>query len=214
MPFRTTPFVNDQFYHLFNRGVNKQPIFSNDSDYRRFLEIIAYYMFSGPKPSFSQHQRFQIKSFQSNPKIVEIISYCLMSNHFHFLIRQLQDGGIHEFMRKACNSYVKYYNTKHKRVGPLFQAEFKAVMIENDDQLMHLSRYIHLNPYVGGLTKDVSSFPYSSYRTFVGTENNKLCNTKPVLSLFSSKEDYKNFVHDQKDYAIQLEQLKHLLHEE
>lgn len=164
MPYRLTNFANQNFYHVFNRGVNKQEIFNNPDDYEHFFQTIFYYQFSGPKPRFSTHRRFRIKDFTKNPKILEIICYCLMPNHFHFLLRQVKNGGITEFISKISNSYTKYFNTKYKRVGPLLQGEFKAVTIETDEQLLHVSRYIHLNPFVAELVEDLNLFPYSSFR--------------------------------------------------
>ena len=134
-----------------------------------------------------------------------------MPNHFHLLLKQLNDGGVQEFIRKVSNSYSKYFNTKNKRVGPLFQGEFKAVTIESDEQLLHVSRYIHLNPYVSGLVKDLKDFRYSSYLDFIGLRNDTLCNKKVILSFFKSSKEYKDFVSDQKSYGIELERIKHLL---
>lgn len=114
-------------------------------------------------------------------------------------------------MQKTLNSYTKYFNTKNKRVGSLFQGTFKAVPIESDEQLMHVSRYIHLNPYVSGLTQDLKLYPYSSYLSYIGLEENLLCTPEPVLSFFKNANDYENFVIGHKDYAKELEIMKHLL---
>lgn len=212
MPYRLTSFINQSFYHIFNRGVNKQEIFNNPSnDYERFLQTIFYYQFSGPKPQFSTHKRFRVKDFSNNPKIVDIICYCLMPNHFHFLLRQIKEGGITEFISKVSNSYTKYFNTKHKRIGPLFQGEFKAVPIETDMQLLHVSRYIHLNPFVSGLVKNLAVYPYSSYKSFTEPASVGFCIIKPVLDFFKNPKEYKKFINDHKDYAQELEKIKHLL---
>lgn len=211
MPYRLIPFVNDHYYHVFNRGVEKRKIFLNDRDYQQFLQTLYYYQFRGPKPRFSTHKRFPSVNFDKNPKIVEIICYCLMPNHFHFLIKQLENAGVSEFVNKISNSYTKYFNTKHNRVGHLFQGTFKAVPVETDEQLVHLSRYIHLNPYVSELVKDLESFPYSSYNDFIKGTDNKLCNSGAILSLFKDVKEYKNFIKDQESYALELERMKELL---
>ena len=211
MPYRLNPFVTDNYYHVFNRGVEKRIIFTSNRDYQRFLQTLYYYQFSGPKPSFSTHKRFRKKDFSNNPKIVEIICYCLMPNHFHLLIKQVNEKGVEEYMRKVLNSYTKYFNTKHKRVGPLFQGQFKSVSIDTDEQLLHLSRYIHLNPYVAGLTKDLTSFVNSSYLDFIGLRENSLCSPQFILDFFKSKQDYQSFVNDHSSYALELERIKHLL---
>lgn len=186
------------------------PIFSHWSDYTRFLKTVQYYQVAGPKPKFSNITKDKLLLFSSNPKIVEIICYCLMPNHFHFLLRQLQDGGVSEFISKVSNSYTKYVNTKQNRVGPLLQGEFKAVLVESDDQLIHVNRYIHLNPVVSFISKDLESYPWSSYLEYIDKSQNNYCSKEEILSFFPNIEAYKQFVLDQQDYAKTLEQIKHL----
>lgn len=214
MPYRSTPLVNENTYHVYNRGVERRLIFSNDRDYQRLLQTLYYYQFEGPKPAFSTHHRFKIKDFSHNPKIVEIQCYCLMPNHFHLIIRQVKENGISEYMRKVVDSYAKYYNTKNRRVGPLFQSVFKAVLVEDDNQLLHLSRYIHLNPFVGNIVSNLEFYQYSSYRYYIGLSSDHLCITDTVLSNFMRRNDYKEFVEGHGDYARELEIMKHLLFEE
>lgn len=214
MPSRQIPFINQSFYHIFNRGNNKQDIFLNERDYQRFLETLFYYQFIGPKPRFSTHKRFKIKDFSKNPKIVEVICCCLMPNHFHLLLKQTMENGIFEYMSKILNSYTKYFNTKHGRSGRLMGSEFKSVYIDTDEQLLHVSRYIHLNPYVSNVIKDLKLFPYSSYITFIGLEKNPLYVTEPILDFFTEENTYEKFVTDHQDYAKSLKLSKHLLIDE
>lgn len=209
MPYRKIPLVNGQIYHIFNRGVAKLPIFNNERDYRRFLESIYYYQFHGPKPQFSQLKRYKNFNFEKNGRIVELLCYCLMPNHFHFLLKQIHEGGISEFVRKLANSYTKYFNTKHKRVGPLLQGQFKAVRIESDEQLIHVSRYIHLNPTSSFLVKDLRTYAWSSYSDYVGVTSESICQMEEILSMFKNRKNYEQFVLDQKDYAKTLELIKH-----
>lgn len=211
MPYRPTPFVSENFYHLFNRGVEKRIIFSDSRDYQRFLQTLYYYQFSGPKPRFSTHKKFKIKDFSHNPKIIDIICYCLMPNHFHLLIRQVKNGGVQEFVQKVINSYTKYYNTRHNRVGHLFQGVFKAVPAETNEQFLHVSRYIHLNPYVSNLTNNLETYQYSSYPAFIRQINDTLCVKEPILNFFKDKTEYETFVSDHANYAKEIESFKHLL---
>src|SRR3989344_6077012 len=146
MPSRIIPFINNHFYHIYNRGSEKRPIFENQRDYQRFLKTLIYYQIEGPKPRFSKFPSLAITKLDENRKLVEILAYCLMPNHFHLLLKQVRDKGITEFLSNLSNSYTKYYNTKYNRVGHLFQSEFKAVIMESNEQLLHVSRYIHLNP--------------------------------------------------------------------
>lgn len=210
MPARIIPLVNDQFYHVYNRGVEKRRIFENRRTYTRFLQTINYYRLEGPKPKFSNF--IQYKSFEPNPdkKVVDIICYCLMPNHFHFLVKQLKEGGISEFISKLANSYTKFYNIKFDRVGPLLQGQFKAVLIESDEQLVHVSRYIHLNPASSFLVKKPEDYEWSSYNEYLN--NNKgVCSKEEILNFFKSAADYKKFVDDQIAYAQELKLIKHQL---
>ena len=213
MPSRITPFVNNYFYHVYNRGSERRQIFGSRRDHQRFVKTINYYQFLGPKPKFSHFSQFQ--TFKPNPakKIVDVICFCLMPNHFHFLLKQLVDGGITEFVSKVSNSYTKYYNIKYNRVGPLMQGEFKSVLVESGEQLIHLSRYIHLNPRVSLITKDLDSYEWSSYKEYLG-EVGGFCAKQEILSLFKNKEAYQQFVLDQVDYGERLEQIKHQVLEE
>lgn len=215
MPGRSTPLVNDYFYHIFNRGSEKRNIFMQPRDYKRFLQTVRYYQFSGPKPKFSQFTKTKLNSLKTlvEAKLIDIFCYCLMPNHFHFLLRQRQENGIAIFMSQISNSYTKYFNTKYERIGALLQGVFKSVPIETDEQLIHVSRYIHLNPVVSGLVKKLEHYLWSSYGEYI-TGREGLCSTKEILNLFSSREQYRQFVEDQIDYATSLEIIKHQLIDE
>ena len=211
MPRRQTPLVNNEFYNIFNRGVEKRSIYTNTWDYKRFLKSCYYYQFLGPKPSLSKFVKSDLGLFQplAENKMVEIICYCFMPNHFHLLIRQLKDRGASLFLGQLLNSYTKYFNTKYSRIGSLFQGTFKAVRMETDEQLIHLSRYIHLNPIVSGLAANLELWPWSSYFEFMSKPN--LCSITEILSFFSSPEKYREFLKDQIDYGTTLEIIKHQL---
>ena len=209
MSARRTPLVTGEYYHIFNRGVAKMQIFNNFHDYNRFIKTMLYYAVEGPKPRLSIFA--PTTTILNDNKIVDIICYCLMPNHFHFLLKQKRDGGITEFISKLSNSYTKYFNVKNERVGPLLQGEFKSVHVDTDEQLIHLSRYIHLNPLVGYVTKNLDDYRWSSYPEYTGEVDRKTCAKEIVLDLFKSKEDYINFVLDQADYAKTLEAIKHQL---
>ena len=144
--------------------------------------------------------------------MVEILCYCLMPNHFHFLLRQLKERGITRFMTRFTDSYAKYFNTKHKRNGPLFQGRFKAVRIEDDNQLLHVSRYIHLNPVVSYVVSvdQLDAYPWSSMGEYLGLHKNQLSNKDLILGQFKDAKAYRSFVHDQIDYAKTLQAIEHL----
>lgn len=210
MPSRIIPFASGEYYHIFNRGVAKMPIFLNMRDYKRFTKTVLYYQLEGPKPKFSNFSPLKTK-LNLNKKIVEIICYCLMPNHFHFLLRQNRDLAITEFISKLSNSFTKYFNTKNKRVGPLFQGEFKAVHIESNEQLIHVSRYIHLNPLINYVVKDILEYRWSSYPEYAGIEGAQKCMKGTILGQFNSAKEYVRFVLDQEGYGRELERIKHQL---
>lgn len=213
MPFRIIPLVSGQFYHVYNRGVEKRLIFNNRRDYSRFIQTTKYYQLNGPKPKFSNFFKYQIFKPDLNKKIVNIVCYSLMPNHFHFLIKQLKDGGVSEFVSKLSNSYTKYFNIKNNRVGPLLQGPFKAVLIESEEQLIHVSRYIHLNPLVSHLVKGLDQHDWSSWREYTGNIQG-FCSKEEILTFFKTSEYYRQFVLDHADYAERLESIKHKLLEE
>lgn len=204
------PLVNGEYYHIFNRGVAKMNIFRNSYDSQRFLKTMLYYQILGPKPRFSLFTPTTNPLDQSK-KIVEIICYALMPNHFHFLLKQLVDKGITEFISKLSNSYTKYFNTHSKRVGPLLQGEFRSVLIESNEQLLHLSRYIHLNPSVSGLGDNLEEYPWSSYLEYIGSNTQEVCSKSIILDQFKSPKHYQQFVLDQESYGRELEIIKHKL---
>lgn len=210
MPGRSIPLVNGEFYHLFNRGSNKQNIFLRPRDYQRFIQTFYYYQFIGPKPSFSKFTKHKLTTFKplSENRLVEVHCYCLMPNHFHFLVRQMKNNGISIFLSQISNSYTKYFNLKYDKVGALLQGVFKSVRIESDEQLIHLSRYIHINPQVSGLAKNINDYPWSSLSEYTSACSG-ICLTNSILEYFSTKEEYKKFLEDQIEYGETLEALKH-----
>lgn len=210
---RKVPLVTGEFYHVFNRGVAKMQIYNTAYDYTRFLKTMVYYSIEGPKPRFSVFSP-TTSTIDPSKKIIEIICYCLMPNHFHLLLKQLRDGGITEFMSKLSNSYTKYINVKNGRIGPLLQGDFKSVHIEADEQLLHVNRYIHLNPLVGYITENLDIYKWSSYPAYINFAKDEICSKDIILSNFKSIDSYKKFVLDQVDYAKKLESIKHLLLDE
>lgn len=223
MPIRKTPLVINHYYHLYNRSVAKVPIFRTKKDYVRTTEVLNYYRFDNLSYSYSalkklskERQKIILKTLkEKNKKLVEIVCFCLMPNHFHFLLKQKQEKGIMIFIRNFQNSYAKYFNIKYQRTGSLFQNSFKAVLIEDDNQLLHLSRYIHLNPYsslIIGKKKDLLGYSWSSFPQFLGKKKG-FCQPKIILDKFNSIKDYEKFVLDRADYQKSLEEIKHLIHE-
>lgn len=221
MPRRLTPLVNGEVYHVFNRGVNKQPIFNSKRDYSRAIEVLKYYMIPNLPIRYSRFIRLSLeernillKKVDKKEKLVDLISYCFMPNHFHFLFKQNIENGISKLMRNFQISYTRFINTKYDRIGPLLQGQFQAVHIEDDNQLFHVSRYIHLNPYTSYILKDTSEltfYPWSSFPEYLGLRDIEICSKLLILFNFADIEKYKEFVFNQADYQRKLEDIKHLI---
>ncbi|MDR1969789.1 MAG: transposase [Candidatus Nomurabacteria bacterium] len=177
---------DDQFYHVYNRGINKMEIFLGEDDYNYFEKLLTRGL--SKEKIYDQFSR-QYSNFAGD---VEVHSYCLMPNHFHFLLKQKNAGSIEKFMRSINGAYSMCFNRKYKRRGPLFESRYKAVLVKTDPQLTHVSRYIHLNP-IGYRIWD-----HSSYSDFV-YEPREWVTTDFVLDMFPSKKAYLDYVDDYED---------------
>lgn len=217
---RKIVFANDYYYHIFNRGVERRITFSTKRDYARAIDLLYFYNFVDIPVRYSRYQVLpsDIQSNHSQAMIhsgnlVEIISYCLMPNHFHLLLKQKVDRGIITFLANFTNAYTKYFNTKEDRPGALFQGRFKGVFVETDEQMLHLTRYIHLNPIIASLVtyKTLNQYPWSSYPAYINKANDKLINQDTLSMIRKFIPDYPAFVEDQISYAKELDKIKHLL---
>ena len=207
-------FVNQSYYHLYNRGVAKQKIFSEMNDCLRLLKTFGFYLDDAHKTKLSEISKKEFKIINlTEPKkpLVEIICFCLMPNHFHLLIKQLIDNGISTFIRRSLDSYTRYYNRKHDRVGPLFQGRFKSVPVESDEYILHLSRYIHLNPFSNKLAAEADEYPWSSYNNYLRNQRTRICHPKFLLDLLGSTKEYHKITEDYKEYTQSLEEINKLL---
>lgn len=212
MSLRKTILATNEIYHVFNRSVAEVPIFKGNRECNIFLDATKFYLQPNPPTRFSifrtSKDRFPINL---DSMLVAIIAFCLMPNHFHFILRQERDGGIRQFIQKLSNSFAHYFVLKYKQSGHVFEGNFKAVRVETEEQLLHLSRYIHLNPVTAYLVENPKDYPYSSYQVYLGKESSEIVNPLPVLNHFSSPNQYREFVLSQKDYQRELQSIKHLL---
>lgn len=221
MPLRKTPLVNGEIYHVFNRGINRQPTFTNKVELRRAINVVNYYCFCKLPSRFSKflklsnEERIKIMDelVKLNEKLTEVIALCLMPNHFHFILKQVVDNGISKFVGNFQNSYTRYFNIKNDRDGSLFLDQFKAVRITTDEQLLHVSRYIHLNPLTSFVVKNLNElfkYAWSSLPEYLTGESG-VYNKEIVLGFFKHKEGYKQFIIDQADYQKGLHKIEHLI---
>lgn len=208
---------SEEVYHIFNRGVDKRELFPNARYYKRAFIAANFYQFTDLPCKLSDFLEWPIREQEkfyitNSARLVEIIAYCLMPNHFHFILKQITDNGISDFIANFCNSYGKYFNTKNERSGHLFQGRFKGVHVESDQQLVNLSRYIHMNPVSSSLISinDLSDYSWSSYPEYLDKTGIKICKPDLVLSQFQSVQQYETFVLDHVDYLKTLEGMKFL----
>lgn len=225
MPSRIHPIINGEIYHIFNRSVGNQPIFLNYHYYNRAMEVLNYYRYSNPPLRFSFFNRLKeneklnilTELSKNHNKLIELYSYCLIPNHFHLLTKQIKESGLSTFLRNFQNSYAKFFNTKNNRHGSLFQLMFKAVRIETEEQLLHVARYIHLNPYVACLVKDLKdleNYQWSSLPIYTKNQPSNFIEKDFLLNYYSSLEDFKHFTYNQADFRKKLKNLDYFSLEE
>ncbi|OGG00322.1 hypothetical protein A2Y99_01920 [Candidatus Gottesmanbacteria bacterium RBG_13_37_7] len=222
MPGRIIPLINEQVYHVFNRGIDKRPTFISKIEYKRAVITLDYYQFIHLPEKLSkflitaEKERIELllKLRESGERLVEIISYVLMPNHFHLLLRQKIEGGISKYLSNVQNSYTRYFNIIHQRKGPLFLDQFKAVRVESDEQLLHVSRYIHLNPYTSYVVAKqdkLKDYIWSSLSEYLDNRQDSICEKETILSFYNKKDNYGKFIYDQADYQRNLDSIKHLV---
>lgn len=221
---RALVFARSEIYHVFNRGVERRPIFTNKREYERMKELMRYYRFANVPMRYSQlitlpkkkqKQVWDRLKTRDNYEVI-LIAYVLMPNHFHIVLKQISDQGVSRFLSNISNSFTKYFNTKYQRPGPLLQGPFKAIRVETDEQLLHLTRYVHLNPVASFLIepKELDDYPWSSLPEYLNPQDKEfLCDTTFIGNFFPSKDRYRAFVYDQIGYAQELEKIKHLVFE-
>jgi putative transposase len=203
---RKEALVEHNYYHIYNRGVDKRSIFINDSDYWRFILsiillnekqdglMIRWRDFRKGNRSGSLSEFLTLNVRKREP-IVEINAYSLMSNHFHFLLKQTSEKGIEKFMQKLGNSYTKYFNEKYKRNGSLFQGTFKSSHIKSGGQLLRMSVYVNCNSEIHNVSP-AEKYKWCGFSEYIGTANRQLCAKKDIISHFKNKADYKNYAEE------------------
>jgi REP element-mobilizing transposase RayT len=194
MPRRETPLIGGEYYHVYNRGNNRQDIFLERANYLFFLQRLRTYLIGKT----------------TDPRVT-IVAYCLMPNHFHLLVC-LHDELFSRHMQRHSISYTKAINERYHRVGALYQGQFQAIHVDSNDYLLHLSRYIHLNPVAAGLVRRPEDWEFSSYREYIGLRKGTLVDPSIVLGQFRSTEDYRQFVEAYRPSDMKV--IEHLLFEE
>lgn len=220
MGMRKTLFVSGEFYHVYNRGVDKRVVFNDDQDIERFFQSMSEFNTAEPIGSIYENSfrqlgssaskltgRYDNKAEKSKP-LVRFVAYCLNPNHYHFLVKQVADKGIEKLMQRIGTGYTNYFNNKNKRTGSLFQGKFKAIHIDSNEYLLHLSAYVNLNGSVhqlgssaSKLVESMSSWGEYTDKTAGNKPGNKpgknirqgLCEKSIILEQFRSRDAYKKF---------------------
>ncbi len=178
-------FTINEHYHIYNRGAHKEPIFRDESDFERFVALL-YLANSQLRLDFKRIKPAELfNQTKTRPRLVDVIAYCLMPNHFHIVMKEIIEGGISRFMHKLCTSYSMYFNLKYDHSGTIFQGPFKSKHVGNDDYFRYLIQYVHLNPYgidepelmktakQENLDEAISvsrEYEYSSYKDYLGED--------------------------------------------
>lgn len=183
-------------YHVYNRGVEKRKIFVDDHDYRFFLFLIKSYLTPAEEQKDNPETQLKRGLFVGR---ISLLCYALMPNHYHLVIKQENESDLKEFMRAVMTSYATYFNKKYKRTGSLFQGVYKGILVREDEYLLHLTRYIHINPiakrlnlFEGEPDQKGSTFlnelrdGYTSYGDYIGLRNTKWLNTDIILEYFET----------------------------
>jgi len=189
----------EAIYHVYNRGVNKRVIFKDEQDYSVFLNLLKRYLCVYPTKDLKGRE------YQHMYGDIELLAFCLMPNHFHMLIYQRKADALSKLLHAVEGTYVKYFNKRYKRVGPLFQDIFKASRVSRDDYCQHISRYIHLNP------KDYRGWEYTSLPYYLGVKHAEWVRPQRIMDMFDSVDQYDNFLTDYEAQKQIMDELKYEL---
>lgn len=219
---RIEPLEKDAVYHVMSKSISGYKIFTSEVDYQRMLQAMEYFSIDQTLPKFSHFlkqakengksfQPYLDECFPKPTRVVHIIAYCLMPTHVHLLLKPLKEVGTEEYIGNILNSYARFFNIRHKRNGPLWSGRFKNVRVQSDEQLWHLTRYLHLNPVTAHLIDKPQDWQFSSYHEYVTPSKVKrrLCRFSELLDI--EPRSYRKFAEDQIEYQRELAKIKALL---
>ena len=195
-----------EYFHLYNRGNGRGNVFIDEEDFKFFTLKLNQNLY----PELFKPKRLYSKPLPSNS--FSLISYCLMPNHFHFLIRQNMEIPTSKLILKVCTSYSKFFSKKYDKPGHLFQDQFKQVLVDDNSYLLWLSAYIHQNPKVAGLVSDNVDYKWSSYASYLNLNSDLIkCDSGVILDQFKEPKDYLEFMKDSYDTIKSKKDIEHLL---
>lgn len=215
---RKEPLVTGEIYHIFNKSIAGYQIFNFHENARRFLLILDYYntIQTLHKLSYTlQYSNDLLEEEEINlllPKqdaLIKVICYCIMPTHYHLVVKVINEEQIYRFLNIVGIAYTRYFNTRHKRKGPLWQSSYQAVRVRSNEQLLHLTRYVHINPTTSKLVERPEDWELSSYRDYIN-DPKLLRDTMTEISI-RTPEEYKKFCESRIDYQRRLKLIKDLL---
>jgi REP element-mobilizing transposase RayT len=175
MPYRRDVFAPNQIYHIYNRGVDGMEIFVRPENYVYLLRKVKELLAELP---------------------IAVLAYCLMPNHYHFVLRQEDEVPVSTFIQRLFQTYTQAFNREQRRRGPLCEGRFRHVHVDRDEYVVYLCRYVHLNPVAAGLVAQPSDWPYSNYLEWVEARSGTLVDHSFVRQYFSTPAEYLAFVED------------------
>ena len=187
MPYRGDAFAKGNYYHIYNRGAGRTPIFFSPNNYEHCLRLVKRYA-----------QRYD----------VAVIAYCLMPNHYHFCLRQETDEPLSKFVGTLFNAYAQAVNRQQERTGALFEGRFRHAWIDREEYLIHLCRYIHLNPVRANLVSKPQDWSYSNYMEWVGKRSGTLKDEELISEYFATPKEYEQFIADLQDEEKSFEHIQ------
>ncbi|KKQ46294.1 MAG: Transposase [Candidatus Moranbacteria bacterium GW2011_GWC2_37_8] len=182
----------DEYYHIFNRGVEKRRIFYQKADYKRFVESLIF--FNTDKPGWLVNDiREAGIAFEPEPaeRLVDVVAYCVNSNHFHLILKENKEKGIATFMKKICTGYAMYFNKKNERSGILFQGRYKSVHMDSNDLLLYVSAYVNCNSEIHNIEK-AQQYAWCSFSEYMNADG-IICQKNIILDQFKNATEYKEF---------------------
>ncbi|HBM45418.1 MAG: Transposase [Candidatus Nomurabacteria bacterium GW2011_GWF2_35_66] len=194
MANRKNGFANNEYYHIYNRGVDKRNIFTEERDLKRFIQSILEFNQIKTIGSIYENSFNKSNKKTKSCKLVNFIAYCINPNHFHFILEQNQDDGIKKFMHKLSTGYTMYFNEKEKRSGPLFSGRYKAKHVDSDGYLLQLSAYVNQNDQIHQIGDSTSKLISSSLSQYININNNKYqpipCDKEVIIEQFKNPQEY------------------------
>ncbi len=207
------PFAEGEYYHIYNRGVDKRTVTKDWKDSERFLQSLVEFNTMRPIGSIYENAFNKLggSTAKSGERLVEIVAYCLNPNHYHLILTPLVKKGIEKFMQRLGTGFTQYFNEKHNRTGSLFQGRFKSSHIDSNEYLLHVAAYVNLNDKVHQLGGSTAKLVRSSWGEYIDVDKNvakekrrlEICNKDIVLGQFKNNKEYEKSAKESLKFTLE-----------